>query len=134
MKYYGCNFMRTYFKSKRVAIVAPRDTFLNTWYNQNSDGSIEMVSFTVDDEILSEEKNLKFFIKAAGFIITPIPGDPQKCKMTYYLETTLRGSIPQFVMKLSTERQAYTLDNFAKLLPKFVKENKDLLDKYEVVK
>jgi hypothetical protein len=68
--------MKVYLKSKRVALVAPRDTYLNCLYDVCEDGSVKMVSYSVDDETLSPEKNIKMFIKAAGFHIIPYPEDP----------------------------------------------------------
>lgn len=63
-----------------------------------------------------------------GMTIRPDPKDPNKSYVEHILEADLQGNIPQWIWTIVLKQGAHGLLKLRKLIPKYVKKNKDILD------
>ena len=87
-----------YTRIYRIVTVSPRDVYHNVFYHVDPDGTIYMVAYDSPDDDLPEESGcVRMRLPLAGMIIKP-EGEG-KSKVTFMINASLQGSIPNFIMK-----------------------------------
>lgn len=76
-------------------LVSARD-FVNLRRWEEKDGSyLSLVRHTTYSEMPPQKKYIRGENGPGGFIFTPSSGDPNKCRFVWYLNTNLKGWLPQ---------------------------------------
>mmetsp|Transcript_19411 Transcript_19411/g.29814 ORF Transcript_19411/g.29814 Transcript_19411/m.29814 type:complete len:244 (-) Transcript_19411:30-761(-) len=123
----GPNFFVIYSRLYRIAVVSPRDFYHYMFYTIEADGTVIMVTYdTPDDDFPEETGCVRMRLPVAGMIIRPTPSGGSK--LTFMISASLCGSIPNFVMKRAIGIQAYTMIFLRKLMPDYLRDNKESIE------
>ena len=114
-----------YQKTKKVAVVSPRDFILLAHYNMTANGTIYVLVVNAQrDDLQPETKGIvRGSVPIGGWKIEPVEGNPNQSRLTYLAELDLKGNIPGFVLKQANKDQGYQIIKMRTVIEKFYKEN-----------
>lgn len=119
----GANMLISYKKTKSKMVVASRDFVANVIFNREEDGTCYHVASSSNCKFVVDvpKGTVRAETPVGGCLFKVDPNDPNKTMMTLVNEVDLKGSIPDFVLKVAFKDQGYVIDRLRKTIPKFKK-------------
>lgn len=114
-----------YQRTKKIAVVSPREFVLVVHFNLTREGAIYIIVTNANrDDLQPETKGIvRGSVPIGGWKFEPVEGNPNQSRCTYLAEVDLKGSIPGFVLKSANKDQGYQIIKMRTAVEKFFKEN-----------
>jgi hypothetical protein len=92
-----------YHKTKKVAVVGPRDFVLMLHFNLSPEGTIyAIVTESGLGHLVPESKNIvRGLLPMGGWKLEPLKEDPTRTRCEYIAEIDLKGYMPAFIMSVA---------------------------------
>ena len=117
----------SYKKTKSKMVVAARDFVANVIFNREADGTCYHIASSTNCKFQYEVPKgaVRAETPVGGCLLKVDPNNANKTNMTIVNEIDLKGSIPDFVLKVAFKDQGYVIDRLRKTVPKFKKQFPD---------
>ena len=113
-----------YHKTKKVAIVGPRDFVLMLHFNMTAEGVIyAIVTESGLNHLVPETKSIvRGVLPMGGWKLEPLKEDPSRTRCDYIAEIDLKGNMPGWIMSMAIKDQGYQIIDLGKATEKFLKD------------
>lgn len=129
----GVNLGLCYQRTYRIVTVAPRDVYVYVFSDVLPDGRIILILFTDPDDEKPEEPGCVRMDAYGGMLFIPDKNEPNKCQLQLLQTLDIKGVVPRYIVMQVMKLSAFGLTTIADSLPKWIEQNKQVLDENPLI-